>query len=55
LRFNLDQLFEEEYLKEEPIITQEKIKVGEEEEPTMVQEEVKEENEIILDHRQKEV
>jgi len=46
VRFNLDQLIEEESLK--PLITQEKIKVQEEEESTMVQEGAKEENEIIL-------
>jgi len=34
MRFNLDQLFEEEPLKEEPIVTQEKIKVQEQEKPT---------------------
>jgi len=44
--FNLDQLFEDESLKEKPNVTQEKIKVQEEEEPTMAQEGPKEENEI---------
>jgi len=37
-RFNLDQLFEEESLKEVANVTQEKIKVQEKEEPTMIQE-----------------
>ena len=47
VRFNQDQLFKEESLKEEPLVTQEKVKVQEEEEPTIAQEWAKEENEII--------
>jgi len=31
MRFNLDQLFKEEALKEEPIVTREKIKIQVEE------------------------
>jgi len=46
--------FEEESLKKEPFVTQGKIKV-QEEEPTMVQGGDKEENEIILDLKEKEV
>ena len=54
VKFNLDQLFEEESWEDEPLVTQEKIKV-QEEEPTMVQEGAKEENEIIWDLEEKEV
>jgi len=54
-RYNLDQLFQEEPLKEKPIVTQEKIKVQEEEDSSLVQEEATEENEINLDLEEKEV
>ena len=41
MRFNLDQLFEEESLEDELLVTQKKIKVQEEEEFNMVQEGLK--------------
>jgi len=50
VRFNLNKL-----LKEEPILTQWRIKVLEEKEPNMVHEEAKEENRIILDLKEREV
>jgi len=63
VRFYRDLLFEEELLKESSIIDEEGIKVEkkrsilvlEEEQPTIVQEEAKEEYEIILDLEEKEV
>ena len=54
MKFNLAQLFEEESLKEEPFVTQRKIKV-QEKEPAMVQRGDKEENDIILDLEEKDV
>jgi len=49
VRFYRDLLFEEELLKEEYIITQEKIKIQEQEVSTIIQEEANEDSETIFD------
>ena len=55
VRFNLDQLFIKEPLKEEPFVNQDKIKVQEEEGPSLVQKGDKGKNEIISGLEEKEV
>jgi len=54
MRFNLDQLFEEQPSKEETSITQENIQVKEEEQPHSAHKEAINENEINLDLKEEE-
>jgi len=55
VRFNLDQLFIKEPLKEEPFVNQDKIKVQDEEKYSFTQKGDKGQNEIISDLEEKEV